>query len=105
MAGIDAGDRTVLRDAWLGLCRELVASGVRTIDDLEDVDNAQELAEALRAVARMALMTIQHKLEFSDPDFPSFFRALDDRYKYGGPDTYITYLSAGVITRTCGCTI
>src|SRR5207248_6750326 len=29
-------------------------------------------------------------------DFPVFFRALDDRYKYAGPDTYITYLSAVV---------
>ena len=96
MAPIDAGERKLLRQAWVELCRDLEAAGVHTIDELQDVDNSQELAEALRAVARMALMTVQHKMEFSDPDFPSFFRSLDDRYKYGGPDTYITYVSAAV---------
>src|SRR5437868_6341970 len=96
MAPIDTGDRNLLRQAWVDLCRDLEAAGVHTIDELQDVDNSQELAEALRAVARMALMTLQHKMEFSDPDFPSFFRSLDDRYKYGGPDAYITYMSASV---------
>jgi hypothetical protein len=70
--------------------------GLRTVDDLEDVDNRQELAEALRSLARMAMMALQQRMEFDDPDFPSFFRALDDRYKYAGPDTYITYLNAAV---------
>jgi hypothetical protein len=96
MEAITANDRKLLREAWLDFCGHLEAAGVRTIDELPDVDNAQELAEALRAITRMAIMTVQHKMEFSDADFPSFFRSLDDRYKYAGPDTYITYLSAAV---------
>jgi hypothetical protein len=44
----------------------------------------------------MALLTLQHRLEFDDPDFPAFFRSLDDRFKYAGPDTYITYVNAAV---------
>jgi hypothetical protein len=96
MGEIDAADRDILRDAWLGFCRDLEAAGVRTVDQLADVDNPQELAEALRALARMAIMTVQQRLEFDDPDFPSFFRSLDDRYKYAGPDAYITYVNAAV---------
>ncbi|MGE0385550.1 MAG: DUF1214 domain-containing protein [Gammaproteobacteria bacterium] len=96
MSTVGPGDRDVLRTAWHALCRDLQATGLRTIDALDDVDNPQELAEALRAVARMALMALQQRMEFDDPDFPSFFRSLDDRYKYGGPDTYITYVSAPV---------
>jgi hypothetical protein len=96
MPDIDPADKTLLRDNWIKLCGDLQAMGLRTVDALEDVDNSQELAEALRAVARMAIMAVQQRLEFDDPDFPSFFRALDDRYKYGGPDTYITYMSAAV---------
>ncbi len=96
MTDIDPADRDVLRNAWIGFCRDLEAMGTRTVDTLEDVDNPQELAEAMRAVARMAIMTLQQRLDFDDPDFPSFFRALDDRYKYAGPDTYITYVNAAV---------
>jgi len=96
MGGLQEDDRDVLRAAWLGLCEDLSRMGLRTIDELEDVDNPQELAEAVRALLRMALMTLQHRTEFDDPDFPSFFRALDDRFKYAGPDTYITYMNAAV---------
>ena len=96
MTTVGPGDRDLLRDAWSRLCAELAQAGTHAIDELPDVDNPQELAEALRAVTRMALLAIQQRLEFDDPDFPSFFRALDDRYKYAGPDTYITYVSAPV---------
>lgn len=89
-------DRGALSEAWEAICDEVRSAGLRTIHELADVDNPQELAEALRAVIRMALMTVQHRLDFDDPDFPVFFRALDDRYKYAGPDTYITYLNAAV---------
>ncbi len=96
MSTINPDDRVVLRDAWQGLCDDLRMFGTRTIDELDDVDNPQELAEALRSVARMALMTLQQRMEFDDPDFPTFFRSLDDRFKYAGPDTYITYVTAPV---------
>lgn len=96
MSTVEPSDRDVLRDAWSRLCKTLEAAGTRTIDELGDVDNPQELAEALRAVTRMALLTLQQRLEFDDADFPSFFRALDDRFKYAGPDTYITYVNAAV---------
>ena len=96
MSGVGPDDRAILRTAWDALCDDLRTFGNRTIDDLADVDNPQELAEALRAVTRMALMTLQQRIEFDDPDFPVFFRSLDDRYKYAGPDTYITYVTAPV---------
>jgi len=92
MTTVTPSDRDVLREAWLGLCTDVQAAGLRTIDELGDVDNPQELAEALRAMIRMTLLTLQQRMEFDDPDFPAFFRALDDRYKYAGPDTYITYV-------------
>lgn len=96
MATVTPSDRDVLREAWIGLCKDVQAAGLRTIDELGDVDNPQELAEALRAMVRMTLLTLQQRMEFDDPDFPAFFRTLDDRYKYAGPDTYITYVNAAV---------
>ena len=96
MSSVDPNDRGVLRTAWNGLCDDVRSVGLRTIDQLDDVDNPQELAEALRAVIRMTIMSLQQRLEFDDPDFPVFFRSLDNRYKYAGPDTYITYVTAPV---------
>lgn len=96
MSTVGPRDRDVLRVAWQAFVDGLAADGLRTIDDLADVDNPQELAEALRAVARMATMALQHRMDFDDPDFPTIFRALDDRYKYAGPDTYITYVTASI---------
>lgn len=93
---VEPEDRDVLRGAWDRLCDDLRTFGRRTIDELDDVDNQQELAEALRSVTRMVLMTLQQRIEFDDPDFPVFFRSLDDRFKYAGPDTYITYVTAPV---------
>jgi hypothetical protein len=89
-------DRELLADAWDRWCDVLRAQGHRIVERLDDVDNRQELAEALRALGRLSSMAMTHRLDFDDPDFPSFFRALDDRYKYAGPDTYITYLGAQV---------
>jgi hypothetical protein len=96
MSTVTPGDRDVLRDAWLRLCADLQAQGLQTIDHLKDVDNPQELAEALRFVARSALFTLQQRMDFNDPDFPIFLRSLDDRFKHSGPDSYITYVNAPV---------
>src|SRR4051794_34344109 len=96
MTTVGPHHRDVLNAAWQDFCRGLEAAGTRTINELDDVDNPQELAEALRSVARMAIMTLQHRLDFDDPDFPTIFRSLDDRYKYAGPDTYITYVTTSV---------
>jgi hypothetical protein len=72
-------------------------AGRRVLDgEVVEVDDPRELAEALRASVRMAMAALQQRMEFNDPDFPRFFRALDDRYKYAGPDVHITYLSAAV---------
>src|SRR5271167_2086791 len=96
MSPVSDDDRKVLREAWQGFTKAMNDNGLDIIDGLDDVDNPQELAEALRCVARMAIMTLQQRMEFNDPDFPCFFRISDDRFKYAGPDTYVTYLSAAV---------
>lgn len=84
-----------LREAWEHYCDTLKSEGLRVLDgDGPAVDNDNEMAEALRAVARLGIMALQHRLDFNDPDFPVFFRALDDRFKYAGPDIHITYLNA-----------
>lgn len=94
---IDPTDREALRVAWQAYCDTLREEGERIISgDAGDARDPQELAEALRAVARIGIMSLQHRMDFNDPDFPVFFRALDDRYKYGAPDAHITYLQATV---------
>lgn len=88
-------DRARLREAWNEYCDALRQQGLDILDGKSgDPRDARELAEALRAVARIGIMSLQHRIDFNDPDFPTFFRTMDDRYKYGGPDAYITYLAA-----------
>lgn len=92
---ISEHDRTMLRDAWASYCDALRKEGMDIVNGVSgDAQSAQELAEALRAVARIGIMSLQHRMDFNDPDFPVFFRSMDDRYKYGGPDTNINYLTA-----------
>jgi len=93
---VNVKDREDLRRAWVTMCQELESAGHWVLDDLDDIDNPQELAEALRAVARMAMMCLQQRMEFNDPDFPRFMRSCDDRYKYAGPDSYVNYMTAQV---------
>lgn len=94
-AKITDHDRTMLRDAWTNYCDALRREGEDIINGVSgDAQSPQELAEALRAVARIGIMSLQHRMDFNDPDFPTFFRSMDDRYKYGGPDTHINYLTA-----------
>src|SRR5215208_3174547 len=86
-----------LGTAWDAFCDSLREVGHSVVDGaLVEIDNPQELAEALRATARMATAALQQRLDFNDPDFPRVFRAMDDRFMYAGPDVHITYLSAAV---------
>jgi hypothetical protein len=94
---IEPADRHTLRQAWNAYCDALREEGQSIIaGETCDARDAQELAEALRAVARIGIMSLQHRMDFNDPDFPVFFRALDDRFKYGAPDANITYLQTTV---------
>ena len=94
---IDPADRDTLRQDWNAYCHALREEGERIIaGEAGDARDAQELAEALRTVARIGIMSLQHRMDFNDPDFPVFFRALDDRFKYGAPDSHVTYLQATV---------
>lgn len=95
MTDISNQDRTVLRVAWESFCGALREAGLDIIEGRAgDPATPQELAEALRAVARLGILALQHRMDFNDPDFPVFLRTHDDRYKYGGPDPCVNYLSA-----------
>lgn len=97
MSEITEQDRAGLREAWAGYCDALRREGEDIINGVSgDPATPQELAEALRAVARIGIMALQHRMDFNDPDFPTFFRTMDDRYKYGGPDAHISYLTASL---------
>lgn len=97
MAEITEDDRVGLEEAWVAYCDALRDEGIAMVrGDHAEVDNPQELAEALRATARMGIAALQHRMDFNDPDFPVFFRPMDDRYKYGGPDANVGYLSAPI---------
>jgi hypothetical protein len=97
MPEITEHDRASLRQAWGSYCDALRNEGEDIINGVSgDAESADELAEALRAVARIGIMSLQHRMDFNDPDFPAFFRTMDDRYKYGGPDAHITYLTASL---------
>src|SRR5215212_9966764 len=94
---ISEQDRATLGDAWTSYCDALRNEGMDIINGVSgDPETPQELAEALRAVARIGIMSLQHRMDFNDPDFPDFFRTMDDRYKYGGPDAQINYLNATI---------
>lgn len=92
---ISEQDRASLREAWTSYCDALRDEGMDIINGVSgDPVTPQELAEALRAVARIGIMSLQHRMDFNDPDFPLLFRTMDDRFKYGGPDPHINYLNA-----------
>ena len=97
MSAISEQHRAQLKEAWQDYCNALREEGLAVLDGRRgDPMTPQELAEELRAVARIGVMSLQHRLDFNDPDFPTFFRTMDDRYRYGGPDAYITYLTASL---------
>ena len=94
---ISNDERESLRRAWSGYCRALAETADEAIDGgIGDPRDADELAELLRSIARIASMTLSQRLDFNDPDFPLFFRQMDDRFRYGGPDTNIAYFMAAL---------
>ena len=56
----------------------------------------RETAEGYRYLARLTTFGLQWALEFSDPDFPSFYRYDDDVTKWGGPNVDNRYLRATI---------
>ncbi len=89
---ISEHDREAMRAAWTGFCGALKQTGDDALDGkIGDPRDADELAELLRAIGRLASLALEQRLDFNDPDFPLFFRQMDDRYRYGGPDTNIAY--------------
>ncbi|WP_347270295.1 DUF1214 domain-containing protein [Rhizorhabdus histidinilytica] len=94
---IGTEEREKLRAAWNGHCDALKQVASEAIDGvLGDPADGGELAELLRSIARLAAMSLQHRLDFNDPDFPLFLRQMDDRYRYGGPDNNIAYFMAAL---------
>lgn len=90
-------ERTRLRAAWTRHSDALKQVGDEVIDGvLGDPRDGQEMAELLRSVARIGIMSLQQRLDFNDPDFPLFLRQMDDRYRYGGPDNNIGYFMAAL---------
>ncbi len=89
---ISESDREALRTAWSGYCDALKTTVDEALDGrIGDPLDADELAELVRSIARLSAMCLSQRLDFNDPDFPLFFRQMDDRYRYGGPDTNIAY--------------
>jgi hypothetical protein len=89
---ISDSERAKLRTAWNGYCAAIKEVVDEAIDGkLGDPRDGDELAELLRSIGRIASMSLQHRLDFNDPDFPLFLRQMDDRYRYGGPDNNIAY--------------
>jgi hypothetical protein len=92
---ISAEEREALHTAWNGHCDALRQVAGEAIDGaLGDPADGQELAELLRSIARIAAMSLQHRLDFNNPDFPQFLRQMDDRFRYGDPDNNIGYFLA-----------
>jgi hypothetical protein len=95
--GISENDRAKLRAAWNAHCDALKMVADEAIDGrLGDPRDGDEMAELLRSVGRMSAMCLQQRLDFNDPDFPLFFRQMDDRYRYGGPDLNISYFNSAL---------
>lgn len=90
-------DREALRSAWQGHCNAMMHVANEAIDGkLGDPRDSGELAELLRSIGRIGVMSLQHRMDFNDPDFPLFLRQMDDRFRYGGPDNNIGYFQASL---------
>lgn len=94
---ISQDEKEALRKAWKGHVDALAQVADEVIDGkIGDPRDGNEMAELLRSVGRMASMSLTHRLDFNDPDFPVFLRQMDDRYRYGGPDNNIAYFQAAL---------
>jgi hypothetical protein len=82
-------------DAWAAFCERLAAVG-RRITELDFPGTPRDRAEGYRALSRLAVFALQWHLEFSDPEFPAFYRYDDDVVKWGGPNADNQYQRAKV---------
>ncbi|MFD2580383.1 hypothetical protein ACFSTD_21005 [Novosphingobium colocasiae] len=90
-------ERLALRQAWQNHCTALNAVVSDAIDGkLGDARDGNELAELVRSIGRISAMSLQHRMDFNDPNFPLFLRQMDDRFRYGGPDNNIAYFQASL---------
>lgn len=90
-------DRERLRSAWRCWTDTLSEQADAIIDGkLGDARDADEMAQCLRAMARMSNLCLTQQMDYNDADFPVFLRQMDDRFRYGGPDTNISYLRASI---------
>lgn len=90
-----AEERLMSGEAWAEFCDRMKAAGERILGD-EFPGSPRERAEGYRYLTRLMIQSLQWRIEFSDPDFPSFWRHDDDVAKWGGPNVDNAYLRARV---------
>jgi hypothetical protein len=83
------------QDAWREFCGRLGALADVIAGD-EYPGDARARAEGFRYLSRMAVFATQWFVEFSDPEFPAFYRFDDDVVKWGAPNADNQYLRAKV---------
>jgi hypothetical protein len=94
----DAPAATELEKDWAAFCDRLKAVGQRILQD--DFPSApRERAEGFRHLGRLAVFALQWSLDFSDPEFPAFYRYDDDVVKWGGPNADNHYQRAKIDPR------
>jgi hypothetical protein len=89
------GEEPELAAAWRAFCLRLSAVG-ESITGPDYPQSTVEQAEGFRYLANLAVFALQWHLDFSDPEFPAFFRYDDDVVKWGGPNSDNNYLRAKV---------
>lgn len=87
--------QAVLDAAWQRFSEDLRALGP-IVPGAPFADNARDLAEGYRYLARLAAFAVQESLGFEDPDFPLFHRGLDDLAPWGAPNVDNVYMRANI---------
>lgn len=82
-------------DAWRRWCRTLEETGLEALRK-SDSEDAIDLAEGLRHMARMSRIALLSALENADADHPYFWRVLGPDMKMGGDNPQGLYLVAPV---------
>jgi hypothetical protein len=88
----NGGKDNDMRRAWHQFCDRLRAAGDAALDTAATDD--RELAEGLLQITRIGVCALQWRLEFTDPDFPVFYRHWDDRLKFAGQNVDNIYMHA-----------
>ena len=92
---LDPAERLMQGDAWLQFCARLADIG----DQLQSGDfpaGPRDRAEGYRYVTRLLTMALKSELDFSDPDYPTFFRHEDPWTQWGGPNADNLYHRAAI---------